>query len=141
MASGSIFFLIARLLTVMVSAFTDYGDMKGTLENSSLDTTPVHRQLGCRRSQSHSQHEEGLTRALGAASLFEAVLKGWLNSVLRVFLPYYCLHLLATSGKPLFKARTTYMEISRARQRWKLERRLAGREKRKASAIRLRFGF
>lgn len=31
-ASGSIFFLIARLLTVMVSAFTDYRNIKGTLE-------------------------------------------------------------------------------------------------------------
>lgn len=49
MASGSIFFLIARLLTVMVSAFTDYRNIKGTRENSSLDTTPLHRQQGCRR--------------------------------------------------------------------------------------------
>lgn len=49
MASGSIFFLIARLLTVMVSAFTDYRNRKGTLGNSRLDTTPLHRQQGCRR--------------------------------------------------------------------------------------------
>lgn len=49
MASGSIFFLIARLLTVMVSAFTDYRNIKRTLENSSQDTTPLHRQQGGRR--------------------------------------------------------------------------------------------
>lgn len=49
MASGSIFFLIARLLTVMVSAFTDYRNIKRTLENSSLDTTSLHRQQGGRR--------------------------------------------------------------------------------------------
>lgn len=95
MASGSIFFLIARLLTVMVSAFTDYRNIKGTRENSSLDTTPLHRQQGCRRrklspnptekyvkawlvslrkdpkreSQGHCLHEEGLTPCFRAACL------------------------------------------------------------------------
>lgn len=48
MASGSIFFLIARLLTVIVSAFTDYGDMKGTLENSSPDTHSCSQATGAR---------------------------------------------------------------------------------------------
>lgn len=47
MASGSIFFLIARLLTVMVSAFTDYKEHKGNTsklkpgQNSSSQTTGV----------------------------------------------------------------------------------------------------
>lgn len=68
MASGSIFFLIARLLTVMVSAFTDYRNIKGTHENSSLDTTPLHRQQERRRRKLSSNPTEKYVKA-GLVSL------------------------------------------------------------------------
>lgn len=67
MASGSIFFLIARLLTVMVSAFTDYRNIKGMLtsklkfgQNSFSQTTGMQEE----KAFSHPHGRSGFWRSM-----------------------------------------------------------------------------